>query len=332
MGGKYSCFANTDCTGTVVLDGDTGSITDFAEIDIHHGKASSACTAAGAKSYRFLGSNGQSLGTECNALATSTTTTATATVGAWGTHVDAMKSAGWDNVALGASTTATSEYTSAYSSKLATDGTGKEGNFSKVNGYHSSSADSKPALSINLGKDYLIGQIDVYNRTDENLGTRFKNILYEVLNDGKVVYTSPTIASPAHDATVTNLTKHVLPSSGTVGDTIRITKTSSAGTDQILNLGEIEVWGKAAASATLFLECNPVPGSTTKYECSKTARLDDAVALVDEAAFGREDADHDHEADADFAEMDDEVDVDAADMMTPDTELEGSTVDMAGSA
>eukprot|EP00741_Cyanophora_paradoxa_P002324 tig00000586_g2254.t1 len=224
----YRCYSDSGCTGAVLSEGST-------TIDGAFGTGSTNCSAVGAKSFGY---NEMSYN-HCHNLSVVSKPVSN-------DHVTAMIGAGWKNVGFGSSAAASSEYPGGYTANLLTDGTGEHGDFGRTKGWHSGQSDPKPQVSIVLEKDFMIGEIDVYNRSDNGLGFRYDDIIIEVLNDGELVYQTPTISEPLFNPKYPNLAQHVIPK--IVGDSIRITKIPSSANGQVLNFSEVDVWGKETAS------------------------------------------------------------------------------------
>jgi hypothetical protein len=106
---------------------------------------------------------------------------------------------GGKNIAQGKKATASSMYAKA-AARLAVDG-GTDGDYKNGSVAHTSEEDS-PWLLVDLGAEFSIHSIKVWNRTDGNIGSRLAGYLLQATNEAKhLVWQTADQPAPERDAT-----------------------------------------------------------------------------------------------------------------------------------
>ena len=141
------------------------------------------------------------------------------------------------NLALSGTATASSQLTAAYPPSDAIDG---NTNGTNPNFWHSLVDDTNPFLLIDLGSNYELDYVNIWNRTD-CCGERLDGAIVEVLDASNVVLSTRTIG--------TATTKNAL-FLNTTGQKVRIRKTGTA----TMAIAEVEVFEKQKELAAFALQ------------------------------------------------------------------------------
>lgn len=139
-----------------------------------------------------------------------------------------------------------------YASKAIDDNTdGVHGNGSVTHTSANATLDPEPWWQVDLGNNYNVDTIDIYNRTD-CCSDRLNNFTVEVIDSkGNVTFSQFYASAPSNAFTITT--------GGVIGSVVRISKTSSSA----LALAEVEVYGVNS----------PVTLSNKEFELKDTIKL-----------------------------------------------------------
>lgn len=163
------------------------------------------------------------------------------------------------NLALNKPVTASTQLNSNFIPERAVDGDTSSSTF-----YHSATNDFAPFWEVDLGAEYPIEDILLYNRADGsgNFGNRLNNVFVQVKDSSDTEVWLSTIFNPwdgeglAADINNPGAGPHSFDPSGAVGQFVRVFKDPAHDGSEWLPLAEVEVMVSAASLTSLVVDRN----------------------------------------------------------------------------